>query len=95
MVRQPRRRSKVAILLTPADTEQVEFTEPKTAIKSAGADADVISAQVGPDRTVNHDLEPLRPGAADDHDEPVSCPAAQPAGSSASSSWPEPIPIAR
>lgn len=58
MADQPLRGRKIAILLAPAGTEQVEFTEPKKAVEGAGADVDVIGAQAGPARTVNHDLEP-------------------------------------
>ena len=58
MADQPLRGRKVAILLAPAGTEQVEFTEPKKAVEGAGADVDVVGAQVGPARTVDHDLEP-------------------------------------
>ena len=49
---------KVAILLAPAGSEQVEFTEPKKAVEAAGADVDVISAEAGEARTYHHDLEP-------------------------------------
>lgn len=49
---------KVAILLAPAGTEQVEFVEPRKAVQQAGAQVDVIGAQVGEAQTVNHDLEP-------------------------------------
>ena len=49
---------KVAILLAPAGSEQVEFTEPKKAVQDAGADVDVISAEPGKARTYKHDLEP-------------------------------------
>ena len=49
---------KVAILLAPAGSEQVEFTEPRKAVQAAGADVDVISAEAGEVRTYNHDLEP-------------------------------------
>jgi protease I len=49
---------KVAILLAPAGSEQVEFTEPKKAVQDAGADVDVISAEAGQARTYHHDLEP-------------------------------------
>jgi protease I len=55
---QPLRGRKVAILLAPAGSEQVEFTEPKKAVKDAGADVDVIGAEPGEARTYNHDLEP-------------------------------------
>ena len=62
---------KVAILLAPAGSEQVEFTEPKKAVEEAGADVDVIGAQARQARTYNHrprsrrDLhrgQDLRPG---------------------------------
>jgi len=49
---------RIAILLAPAGTEQVEFTEPKKAVEAAGADVEVISAKDGPARTYNHDLDP-------------------------------------
>ena len=49
---------KVAILIAPAGTEQVEFTEPKKAVEGAGAAVDVISAEAGSVQAVNHDLEP-------------------------------------
>ena len=49
---------KIAILLAPEGTEQAEFTEPKKAVESAGAEVDVISAETGSAQTVNHDLEP-------------------------------------
>jgi protease I len=58
MASQPLRGRKVAILLAPAGTEQAEFTEPKKAVEEAGAKVDVIGAQTGPARTVNHDLDP-------------------------------------
>ena len=58
MTSQPLRGRKVAILLAPAGSEQVEFTEPKKAVKDAGADVDVIGAEPGEARTYNHDLEP-------------------------------------
>ncbi|MDQ3459305.1 MAG: type 1 glutamine amidotransferase [Deinococcota bacterium] len=49
---------KVAILIAPAGTEQVEFTEPKEAVENAGAGVTVVGAQRGEVQTVNHDLEP-------------------------------------
>jgi protease I len=58
MADQPLGGRKVAILLAPAGTEQVEFTEPRKAVTDAGADVDVIGVQAGPARTVNHDLDP-------------------------------------
>ncbi len=56
---------KVAILLAPEGSEQVEFTEPKKAVQDAGADVDVISAERGEARTYNHDLEPGETFAVD------------------------------
>jgi protease I len=58
MASQPLRGRKVAILLAPAGSEQVEFTEPKKAVQGAGADVEVIGAEPGEARTYNHDLEP-------------------------------------
>ena len=47
MADQPLGGRKVAILLAPAGTEQVEFTEPRKAVTDAGADVDVIGARHG------------------------------------------------
>ena len=58
MASQLLRGRKVAILLAPAGSEQVEFTEPRKAVQDAGADVDVIGAEPGEARTYNHDLEP-------------------------------------
>jgi protease I len=55
---QPLRGRKVAVLLAPAGTEQVEFTEPKRAVTEAGAEVEVIGTQAGQAQTFNHDLEP-------------------------------------
>ncbi len=49
---------RVAILLAPAGTEQVEFTEPKKAVEEAGASVDVIGVEAGEVQTMNHDVEP-------------------------------------
>ncbi len=49
---------KIAILIAPKGTEQVEFTEPKKAVEEAGATVEVISAETGEVQAVNHDLEP-------------------------------------
>lgn len=49
---------KVAILLAPAGTEQVEFTEPKKAVENAGASVDVVGVRTGEVRTMNNDVEP-------------------------------------
>lgn len=38
---------KIAILIAPAGTEQIEFIQPRQAIEDAGADVDVISNQTG------------------------------------------------
>jgi protease I len=58
MAGQSLRGRKVAILIAPKGTEQAEFTEPKKAVEDAGADVDVISAETGQARAVNHDLDP-------------------------------------
>ena len=58
MASQPLHGLKVAILLAPEGSEQVEFTEPKRAVQDAGAAVDVIGVQAGDARTYNHDLEP-------------------------------------
>jgi protease I len=58
MADEPLRGRRIAILIAPAGTEQVEFTEPKKAVADAGASVDVISARPGPARTYNHDLDP-------------------------------------
>jgi protease I len=49
---------KVAILLAPVGTEQVEFTEPKKAIEDEGASVDVIGIETGDAQTMNSDVEP-------------------------------------
>jgi protease I len=58
MAGQPLSGRKIAILLAPAGTEQAEFTEPRKAVESAGAEVEVIGVETGPAQTVNHDLEP-------------------------------------
>jgi protease I len=58
MTGQPLSGRKIAILLAPEGTEQAEFTEPRKAVESAGAEVDVIGAETGSAQTVNHDLEP-------------------------------------
>jgi protease I len=47
---------KVAILLAPVGSEQVEFTEPKKAVEDAGAEVDVIGIQTGEAQTMNSDV---------------------------------------
>jgi protease I len=49
---------KVAILLAPVGSEQVEFTEPKRAVEDAGASVDVIGIQAGDAQTMNSDINP-------------------------------------
>jgi protease I len=49
---------KVAILLAPVGTEQVEFTEPKKAVEDAGAEVDVVGIQTGEAQTMNSDVNP-------------------------------------
>jgi protease I len=49
---------KVAILLAPVGSEQVEFTEPKKAVEDAGASVDVIGIQAGDAQTMNSDINP-------------------------------------
>jgi protease I len=49
---------KVAILLAPVGSEQVEFVQPKQAVEEAGADVDVIGLQTGEAQTMNSDVEP-------------------------------------
>jgi protease I len=49
---------KVAILLAPVGSEQVEFTEPKKAVEDAGASVDVIGIQAGEAQTMNSDVNP-------------------------------------
>ena len=56
---------RIAVLLAPAGTEQVEFTEPRKAVEAAGADVDVISAKPGSARTYNNDLDPGETFTAD------------------------------
>ncbi|SEO91240.1 protease I [Halogranum amylolyticum] len=50
--------TRIAILLAPRGTEEVEFTEPKQALAEAGADVDVVGSETGDVQTRNDDLEP-------------------------------------
>ena len=50
--------SKVAILIAPVGTEQVEFTEPKKAVEEAGATVEVVGLQTGEVQTMNSDVNP-------------------------------------
>jgi deglycase len=47
---------KVAILLAPVGSEQVEFTEPKKAVEDAGAEVDVVGIETGEAQTMNSDV---------------------------------------
>jgi protease I len=47
---------RVAILLAPVGSEQVEFTEPKKAVEDVGAQVDVIGIQTGEAQTMNSDV---------------------------------------
>ena len=49
---------KVAILIAPKGTEQVEFERPKEAVENAGARVDVVSIEKGQVQAFKHDLEP-------------------------------------
>lgn len=49
---------RVAVLLAPAGTEQVEFTEPRKAVENAGASVTVVSTQTGDAHTTNSDIKP-------------------------------------
>jgi len=49
---------KIAILLAPVGTEQVEFTESKKAVEDEGATVDVVGIQMGDAQTMNGDVDP-------------------------------------
>jgi protease I len=49
---------KVAILLAPVGSEQVEFTEPKKAVEEAGASVEVVGIEAGEAQTMNSDVNP-------------------------------------
>ena len=49
---------KVAILIAPVGTEQVEFTEPRKAVEEAGATVDAIGIETGEAQTMNSDVNP-------------------------------------
>jgi protease I len=49
---------KVAILLAPVGSEQVEFVQPKQAVEEAGAEVDVVGLQTGDAQTMNSDVNP-------------------------------------
>jgi protease I len=48
---------KVAILLAPKGTEQVEFTDPKKAVEDAGASVDVVGVETGEVQTLVDDID--------------------------------------
>jgi protease I len=47
---------KVAILIAPVGSEQVEFTEPKKTVEEAGASVDVVGLQTGEAQAMNSDV---------------------------------------
>ena len=49
---------KIAILLAPVGTEQVEFEESKKAVESEGATVDVVGLHTGDAQTMNSDVNP-------------------------------------
>ncbi len=49
---------KIAILIAPVGTEQVEFVQPKQAVEDAGASVDVVGLQTGEAQTMNSDVNP-------------------------------------
>jgi protease I len=49
---------KIAILLAPVGSEEVEFTEPKKAVEEAGATVEVVGIQTGGAQTMNSDVNP-------------------------------------
>jgi protease I len=49
---------KIAILLAPVGSEQVEFEEPKKAVEDAGGTVDVVGIQTGDAQTMNSDVNP-------------------------------------
>ena len=49
---------KIAILLAPVGTEQVEFEESKKAVESEGATVDVVGLQTGDVQTMHSDVNP-------------------------------------
>jgi protease I len=49
---------KIAILLAPVGSEQVEFTEPKKAVEAEGATVDVVGIEAGEAQTMNSDVNP-------------------------------------
>ena len=50
--------TRVALLIAPAGTEEPEFTEPRKALESAGAEVTVVGLDTDDAQAVNHDLDP-------------------------------------
>ncbi|HZD10907.1 MAG TPA: type 1 glutamine amidotransferase domain-containing protein [Candidatus Binatia bacterium] len=48
---------RVALLIAPKGTEQIEFVRPRQALENAGAQVDVVSTEKGQAQAVHHDLE--------------------------------------
>ena len=48
----------VGIVLAPRGSEEVEFTEPKSAVEDAGGSVDVLGIETGEVETVESDLDP-------------------------------------
>jgi protease I len=48
---------KVAILIAPIGTEQVEFVQPKQAVEAEGATVEVVGIQTGEAQAMNNDTE--------------------------------------
>ena len=48
---------KVAILLAPIGTEQVEFVQPKQAVENEGAEVEVVGIEAGEAQAMNNDTE--------------------------------------
>jgi protease I len=49
---------KIAILIAPVGSEQVEFVQPKQAVEDAGATVEVVGLQTGDAETMNGDVNP-------------------------------------
>ena len=48
---------RVAILIAPVGTEEVEFTEPRKAVEAEGATVEVVGIQAGEAQTMNNDVD--------------------------------------
>jgi len=49
---------KIAVLIAPRGTEEVEFKKPKAAVEAAGAEVTVVGIEAGDAKTNNGDLDP-------------------------------------